>query len=191
MPSKSIYVAAEYLFFLWLSSIPVCTCVCVCVCVCVHHIFFIYLYVDGHLVCFYISANVLSLSTVQYWAECIFFFELAFSFLWYIPKSGMAGSYGRLIFSLSEKSPNYFPQWLHQLTFPPTVCPQPHQHLWSVSFLTMAILTGVRYLILLGVVFVLIYLTTDDTEHLCIHLLAICIYMSSLEKCLFRTSVHF
>ena len=190
MPSKSIYVAAEYLSFLWLSSIPVCTCVCVCVCVCTPHILYLF-------ICWWTLRLLLYLGNCTELEYCTilscmyFFFELAFSFLWYIPKSGMAGSYGRLIFSLSEKSPNYFPQWLHQLTFSPTVCPQPHQHLWSVSFLTMAILTGVRYLILLGVVFVWIYLTTDDTEHLCIHLLAICIYMSSLEKCLFRTSVHF
>ena len=179
-----------FLFYGWVVFQCVRVCVCVCVCARAYHIFFMYLSVDGHLGCFYILATVLSLSTIQYWAACIFF-ELAFSFLWYIPKTWMAGSYGRLIFSLSEKSPNYFPQWLHQLTFPPTVSPQPHQRLLSVSFLTMAILTGERYLILTGVVFLWIYLITDDAEHLCIRLLAICMCMSSLEKCLFRTSVHF
>ena len=35
----------------------------------------------------------------------------------YMPKSGTAGSYGSSIFI----PPYYFPQWLYQFTFPPTV----------------------------------------------------------------------
>ena len=52
----------------------------------------------------------------------MYLFELVFSvFFRYIPRSGIAGSYGSSIFSFSEEPPYCFPQWLHQFTFPPTV----------------------------------------------------------------------
>ena len=155
-------------------------------CMYVYHVF-IHSSVSGHLGCFHVLAIVNSAAVnigvhVSFWIR-------VFIFSGYTPRSGIAGSYGNSVFCFLRTSillsivtaPIYIPTvWEGFLFSTPSpafiICRHfddghsdqceviPHCSLICISLIS-------------------------DVEHLFICLLAIC--MSSLEKCLFRSSAHF
>jgi hypothetical protein len=154
-----------------------------------YHIFCIHSHVEGHLGSFQLMAMIskAAMNTLEH----VSLLQVGTSSV-FMSRSGIAGSSSSIISNFLKNHQTDLQSGCsslqsHQKQRSVPVSPHPQQHLLSMEFLILAILTSVRWN--LRVVLICIFLVIKDVEHFfrCFSV----IWYSSVENSLFSSVPHF
>jgi hypothetical protein len=149
-----------------------------------YHVFYIYSCIEGHLVSFQLLAVINKVA--MYIVEHVSLLQVGTS-SGYMPRRGIAGSSSSTMSNFLRNDQTDFQsgctslQFLQQWRRSVPLSPHPHQHLLSIEYLNLGVLTGVKWN--LRVVLICISLMIKDVEHFFRCFLAI--QYSSVENSLF------